>query len=137
MRERLRQLPAGLSASAVLLVVAVAVGWIVRGPVAAVGAALGVLLVVVSYVVSGLVVAWADLFARHLMMPVVLLTYALKATLLGMVLYQVDKAEWPGLFALGVAAVAAVVVWVGAQLAWAIRTSNRHLNSLTVADATD
>lgn len=137
MRERLRQLPAGLSASAVLLVVAVTVGWIVRGPVAAVGAALGVLLVVVSYVLSGLVVAWTDLFARHLMMPVVLLTYALKATLLGLVLYQVDKAGWPGLFALGVAAVAAVVVWVGAQLAWAIRTSNRQMNSLVVADAAD
>ncbi|WP_067507814.1 hypothetical protein [Actinoplanes sp. TFC3] len=129
MRERLQHLPLGFACSAVLLVLGAALAWILRGPMAALGAAGGVLLVLVSYTISGLVVAWADLYARQLMMPVVLLTYALKCVLLGLVLYRLNEADWPGLFSLGVAVVVAVFVWTGAQLTWSWRVSSLSLKS--------
>jgi hypothetical protein len=117
-RERLRHLPASLIASAVLLGVAVPVAWLFSGPAAAVGVTAGVALVAFSYLVSGLVVAWADLVARHLMLPVVLLTYALKFVLFGVVLYRVREVGWAGLYAMGIAAIVATFVWTGAHLYW-------------------
>jgi hypothetical protein len=121
MRKRLRHLPPSLAASAVLLLVAAPIGWFVRGPVAAAGVAAGVVLVVVSYLVSSLVVAWVDMWARDLMLPVVLLTYALKFTALGLVMYKVADAGWAGLAPMGIAIIAATLVWTGAQLAWLLR----------------
>lgn len=121
MRKRLRHLPAGLIASAALLLVAVPLGWLLGGPVAAVGVVAGVALVVVSYVVSSLVVAWVDRWARHLLLSVVLLTYALKFTAFGVVMYRIAAAGWAGLPAMGVTVIAATLVWTTAQLIWILR----------------
>lgn len=118
MRKRLRHLPASLLASAVLLALMVPVAWVSAGAVAAVGAALGVALVAFSYLVSSLVVAWTDLVARELMLPVVLLTYALKFILFGVVLYQANRVGWGGLSALGVAVIVGTFGWTGAHLYW-------------------
>ncbi len=121
MRKGLRHLPASLAASALLLVAGVAVGWMRGGATVAAGVAAGILLVVVSYVVSSVVVAWVDRWARHLLLGVVMITYALKFTVLGIVMYQVAAAGWAGLRAMGGAVIVATVVWTGAQLAWILR----------------
>ena len=118
MKKRLRHLPLSLLASAVLLVVTVAVGWLLDGAAAALGAALGVALVVVSYLISNLVVAWVDMVYREALLTVVLLTYALKFAIFGVVLFRANTEQWAGLFALGATVIVATLVWTGSQLWW-------------------
>jgi hypothetical protein len=113
-----RHLPTSLAATGVLLIVAVAVAWPLRGEQAALGALAGVGLVAVSHLVSSVVVAWVDVVARHVMLPVVLLTYALKFAAFGVVMFRVAQTGWTGLPALGVTVIAATAVWLGAQLYW-------------------
>jgi ATP synthase protein I len=114
----LRHLPASLLASAVLLVVGVPVGGVLAGGAGAAGVAAGVGLVVFSYLVSSLVVAWVDLVARQLLLAVGLLTYVVKFTVFGMAMYAVWQTGWAGLTAMGVTVIVATVVWTGAQLWW-------------------
>lgn len=118
MTQRLRHLPTTLGVTAVVLVLAVVLAWLVDGRTAALGAAAGVALVTVSHLVSSLVVAWVDLVARHLLLPVVLLTYVLKFAVFGLVMYRLSEAGWAGLPAMGVTVIAATIVWIGAQLYW-------------------
>jgi hypothetical protein len=106
MRRRLRHLPSGLIASAVLLVV---------------GAAAGVLLVAASYTVSSLVIAWADAVRPALIMPVGLLTYAVKFTLIGILMWVVAGTGWAGLPAMGVGVIAGALGWTTAQAVWTWR----------------
>jgi hypothetical protein len=61
------------------------------------------------------------------MLPVVLLTYALKFVLFGVVLYAVDQRGWPGLFPLGVAVVVATFVWTGAHLYWILHARTPYV----------
>ncbi|WP_341717375.1 hypothetical protein QQG74_26310 [Micromonospora sp. FIMYZ51] len=121
-RARLPYLRLPLFACAVLAVLGVpAAAWL-RGPTGAAGVAAGIALVVVSYLISGLSVAWADAVHPKLIMPVGLATYGVKIVVLGLVMMALAAAGWPGLPDLGVAAIAAVVVWTGAHLTWALRT---------------
>jgi hypothetical protein len=117
-RRRLRHLPAGLLVSGVLLVLAPALGAVWGGAVGAVGAALGVLVVAASYTVSSLVIAAADAVSPPLVLPVGLMAYALKFTVLAMAAIAAARTGWAGLPALGVAMAAAVLGWTGAQAWW-------------------
>jgi hypothetical protein len=121
MRKRLRHLPASLVAAAVLLVVAVPLGWVARGGAGAAGVLAGVALVAFSYLVSSLVVAWVDLVNRAMLLPIVLLTYVLKFTLFGLVMWRVSNTAWRGLQVMGVAVIVATIVWTGAQMWWTLR----------------
>jgi ATP synthase protein I len=107
-----------LLASAVLLVVGVPVGGVLAGGAGAAGVAAGVGLVVFSYLVSSLVVAWVDLVARHLLLVVGLLTYVVKFAVFGAAMYSVWQTGWAGLVAMGIAVIVATVVWTGTQLWW-------------------
>jgi sugar phosphate permease len=120
-RKRLRHLPSGLLASAVLLLVGVPVGWLVRSGTAAAGVAAGVALVAASYTVSSLVIAWADSINPRLVMPIGLLTYAVKFTLIGIALAAVAAADWAGLPAMGVGIIVAAIGWMVAQAWWTWR----------------
>jgi len=110
-----------MSASGVLLVPAVGLGVLLRGTAGAVGAAAGVALVVLSYLVSGVSVAWADAVHPRMIMSVGLVTYAIKIVLLGVVMSAIAATGWPGLGPMGAAIVAAVVVWTVAHVIWAVR----------------
>jgi hypothetical protein len=121
MRRRLAHLPAGLLASAVLLVFGVAVGAALRGGAGAAGAAAGVLLVAASYTVSSVVIAWADSIDPRLVLPVGLLTYALKFTLIGVVMAGLAAGHWAGLAAMGVSIIATALGWTVAQSVWTWR----------------
>lgn len=122
MRRRLPYLRVTLLASLALLLVAAPVAGVIRGVVGAAGAVAGVALVVVSYLISGVSVAWADAIHPRLIMPVGLLTYAVKIVVLGVVMAAVAATGWAGLGPMGVTIIAAVVVWTGAHLVWAVRS---------------
>jgi ATP synthase protein I len=118
MRKRLRHLPSGLIASAVLLVVGVAVGALLRGSAGALGAAAGVSLVAASYVIGSLVIAWADSIDPRLILPAGLMTYVLKFTVIGLVMAVVAGSGWAGLRPMGVAVLATAFGWIVAQSWW-------------------
>src|SRR5262244_911629 len=97
MSKRLKHLPASLAASAVLFLVAVLVGGLTRGGAGAAGAGAGVALVVASYVLSSVAVAWADLVNPQFVMVVALTTYTVKFSVLGAGMIALAGTGWPGL----------------------------------------
>jgi hypothetical protein len=117
-KKRLRHLPASLVATAALLVVGVPLGWLAGGGAGAAGVAAGAALVVFSYLVSSLVVAWVDLVNRGALLLVVLLTYVLKLTAFGVVMWHLSSTAWPGLPAMGVTIIIATILWTAAQFWW-------------------
>jgi hypothetical protein len=118
---RLRHLPVLLGVSGVLMAVAAAVGALVGGVDAALGAAAGVAVVSASYTVSMVAIAWADSVATPLVLPVGLMTYILKVTVLGLVMFAVMVSGWPGMFAMAWAMAAAVVGWTATQIWWVVK----------------
>ncbi|MEH1101491.1 hypothetical protein [Micromonospora sp. CPCC 205561] len=121
-RARLPHLRLPLLACALLALVAVPAAAALRGATGAAGVAAGIALVVASYLVSGVSVAWADAVNPRLIMSVGLVTYATKIVVLGVTMAAVAATGWPGLPDMGVAIIAAVVVWTGAHLTWALRS---------------
>jgi hypothetical protein len=117
-RRRLRHLPAGLSGCGAVFVVATGVGAITHGAAGALGAAVGVVGVAVSYVLSGLAVAWSDSISPQLTMPVALTTYLVKIVVLGVVLVRFAGGTWPGLHPMAFSIIAAVVGWNVAHFWW-------------------
>lgn len=120
-RARLPYLRLPLASCALLAVAAVPIAAAVRGTTSAIAVAAGIALVVVSYLVSGLSVAWADAVSPQLIMSVGLVTYVTKIVVLGVVMAGVAATGWAGLPDLGVAIIVAVVVWTAAHLTWALR----------------
>jgi hypothetical protein len=118
LRKRLRHLPSGLAASAVLLVAGVGVGAVLWGGAGAVGLAAGVTLVAASYTVSSLIIAWADSIDPRLTLPAGLMTYALKFTLFGLLLAVLARTGWAGLLPMGVGIMAGALGWTIAQAVW-------------------
>jgi hypothetical protein len=108
----------GLKVTAVLLVLAVVLGAVFAGVAGAAGAAVGVLLVAASYTASSLVIAWADSVHPSLVLPVGLLTYVLKFTVLGFAMYALAETGWRGMPALGVALIVATLSWATAHAWW-------------------
>jgi FtsH-binding integral membrane protein len=117
-RRRLNHLPAGLLGCGVVLVVATVLGGISKGAPGALGAAVGVIGVTVSYVLSGLAVAWADSVSPQLTMPVGLVTYSVKFSLLGVLLITLGDSTWSGLHPMAFAIIAAVFGWNAAHIWW-------------------
>lgn len=117
----MRYLPLALAVSGVVLVLAAVAGWRAAGGAGALGAAAGVFLVVLSYLVSSLVIAWADSVDPRLVLPVGLATYVIKFALLGLVLLAVVGTGWAGTLPMGVAIVPGVLAWTGATMWWALR----------------
>jgi hypothetical protein len=118
---RLAHLPVLLAANGALLVAAVAVGWLADGGTGAAGAAAGVGVVVASYLLSTLVIAWADTVHPSLVLAVGVVTYIVKFSVIGAVMVALTAADWPGLPAMGVGVVAGVVTWTGTHIWWLVR----------------
>lgn len=118
LRRRLRHLPSGLIASGVLAVVAVLVGWPLRGAAGAAGGVAGVALVALSYTISSVVIAWADAIQPKLVLPVGLATYVIKIALIGLLMAAVDASGWSGLEPMGVGVIGTVLAWIIAQSWW-------------------
>ncbi|MGC4803461.1 hypothetical protein [Micromonospora sp. DT233] len=121
-RSRLPHLRLPLLACGVLALIGVPTAAVLRGGTGAAGVAAGIALVVASYLVSGLSVAWADAVHPRMIMSVGLVTYATKIVVLGLTMAAVAATGWPGLPDMGAAIIIAVVVWTGTHLAWALRS---------------
>jgi ATP synthase protein I len=119
--KRLTHLPMALLASAILLVVGVVIGWLVRGGVGAAGVAAGIGLVVLSYVLSSVVIAVVDAINPRLLIPIGLAAYTLKFIVIGLVMWAIAASGWDGLAPMGVAIIAGVLVWTFAQSVWTYR----------------
>lgn len=118
LRRRLRHLPAGLVASAAVAALGVVVGAVVGGAAAAAGALAGVALVAASYTVSSVVIAWADSIDPRLIMPVGLMTYVFKFTVIGLVMWVIAGTAWSGLKPMGVTIMVTALGWTIAQAWW-------------------
>jgi hypothetical protein len=121
-RWRVRHLRAPLVVTAVTLVVAAAVGWLVGGPVAALGVAVGVALVALAQLSSTLVVAWADSVAPRLVMPVGIMAYVTKISMLGAIMMMTAALGWAGLVPMAWGIATGVAAWTGAHIWWVART---------------
>ncbi|AGZ45729.1 hypothetical protein [Actinoplanes friuliensis] len=122
-RWRIEHLPFLTAFSIALMICAASVGFFADGGPAAVGAAAGVAIVTVSFTMSTLVLAWADTVRPALLMPLGLMTYVVKYSLLGVILAFVISSEWPGRLAMGWGVVAGVLGWTAVQIWWVARTS--------------
>ncbi|MFC4109128.1 hypothetical protein [Micromonospora zhanjiangensis] len=117
-RWRVAHLPALVVVSVVAIGLAAAVGWWLAGGTGAAGAAAGVAVVTVSYVLSTLVVAWADSVHPRLVLPFGLGVYAAKIALLGTLMIAVATSGWAGLLPFSYGIAAGVVAWTGAHIWW-------------------
>jgi hypothetical protein len=111
----------GLAASGVLLALGLLIGALTGRGAWAAGAAAGVGLVAASYVISSLVLAWADSVNPRLVLPVGLGVYVTKFILIGVVMAVIAGSGWAGLGAMGVAIIATVLGWTIAQSVWVWR----------------
>ena len=118
LRRRLRHLPSGLIASAVLAPVAIGVGAVLRGGAGAAGGGCGVALVAFSYVFSSVVIAWVDWRQPKLVMIVALVTYVTKFLVFGVAMAALAHTGWGGLRPLGIAVICTVFAWSTAQAVW-------------------
>jgi hypothetical protein len=125
-RWRVEHLPFLSAASIALLLCAASVGYLVGGPPAALGAAAGVALTTVSFTMSTLVIAWADTVRPALLMPLGMVTYVVKYSLLGVILAFVISSDWPGRTAMGWGVVAGVLGWTSVQIWWVARIAGRR-----------
>lgn len=124
-RWRIEHLPFLTAVSMALLLCAASAGFLAGGTDAALGAAVGVLIVTASYTMSTVVIAWADTVRPGLLLPLGLLTYVLKYTLFGFILVFGVTSDWAGKKPLGYGVVAGVVVWTGVQAWWVHRRTLR------------
>jgi len=105
-------------ATLVVGVLAAIAGAVLQGSPGAVGAAGGVALVIVSYAVSTLIIAWVDRVNRNMLMVVGMTTYAVKFLLLFLLVGWVATQGWIGTKAMGLGVVAGVLTWTTAQIWW-------------------
>jgi len=124
-RWRVEHLPFLTAFSIALMICAASVGFFAGGASTAAGAAAGVAIVTVSFTMSTLVFAWADTVRPALLMPLGMLTYVTKYTLLGVIMAFVISSEWPGRAAMGWGVVAGVLGWTSVQIWWVARTTLR------------
>jgi len=117
-RWRTRHLPPLLAISGIVALGAAVVGGLTTGAPGAVGAAAGVALVTVGYLLSTVVIARADAVSTPLVMPIGMMAYAVKLTIVGGVVLVVAQTDWAGLVPMCYGIVAGIVCWSAAQIWW-------------------
>jgi hypothetical protein len=125
--ERIRHLRLTLGLSAVVLVLASAVGFVARGGVGALGVAAGVAIVAASYTASTLAIAWADTINPRMVLPVGMGMYVTKFSLLGLLLVAVNNAEWAGRIPMAMGIVLGVVAWTASQIWWMVHHAHPYV----------
>jgi hypothetical protein len=126
-----------VAVSTALLLCAASVGFLTGGVVAAAGAAAGVALVTVSYTMSTLVIAWADTVRPALVLPLGLLTYVVKYTLIGVIMAAIVAGGWSGMVPMGWGVVAGVLGWTSVQIWWVAHTARRSPEAVRPAASPD
>jgi hypothetical protein len=124
-RWRIRHLPMLTVISFALVLCAASIGFVTGGSDAALGAAAGVLMVNLSFTISTLVVAWADTVRPALLMPLGLLTYVIKYTLIAVIMIGVAASGWPGGLPMAYGIMAGAVLLTAAQVWWISRLARQ------------
>jgi hypothetical protein len=127
-RGRLRHLPSGLRASAVVCGVGALVGLLIWGLAGLAGMVFGVGLTVASFAGSSLVIAWADMVNPRLVLPVGMLTYVVKFTILGIAAMVLAATGWDGLTAFGIGIAAGTIGWAVGQAVWTWRAKIAYVD---------
>lgn len=99
-------------------VIAAIIGAVLQGATGAIGAAAGMALVMASYGVSTLIIAWVDRVNRSMLMIVGMATYAVKFALLFALVGWVATQGWIGTKAMGFGVLAGVLIWTTVQVWW-------------------
>lgn len=123
---RLHQLWLPLIGTGVVLVAATVVAALWRGFDAAAGVFAGVGVVAVSYSLTMVVVAWADATKTSWVLPLGMLTYVVKFTVIGVVLASVAATGWAGMPAMGFGVIIGLLTWIPAQIV-ALNRYNRRV----------
>lgn len=133
-RWRIRHLPMLTAISFALVLCAGSVGFLIDGPDAALGAAAGVLMVNLSFTITTLVVAWADTVRPALLMPLGLLTYVIKYTLIAVIMVGVAASGWAGGLAMAGGIAAGAILLTAAQVWWIARLAREDAAGYTAAE---
>ncbi|MGH3429667.1 MAG: hypothetical protein ACRDQZ_19210, partial [Mycobacteriales bacterium] len=88
---------------------------------AGVGFTTGVVIAAASFLLSSLVIAWADAVDRRMILPVGLMTYVFKIVVIGMIVFGIARRDWPGLTPLLWGIAAGTASWIAAQATWTYR----------------
>ncbi len=134
-RWRIRHLPMLTVISFALVLCAASAGFLIDGPDAALGAAAGVLMVNLSFTISTLVVAWADTVRPALLMPLGLMTYVIKYTLIVAIMIGVAASGWAGGVPMAWGIVAGAILLTAAQVWWIARLARQDAATYTAAGA--
>ena len=126
MRSRLRHLPIMLGVLAAVTAAAAVVAAVTAGGAGAAGVTIGIGLVVVSYVLSTLAIAWADSVDPKLVFPVGMGMYVTKFSLFGIALIALLDSDWPGIVPLAMGIVVGVAAWTAAQIWWVSGPGSPH-----------
>jgi hypothetical protein len=131
---RLRHLPMLLAIAAATVLCAASAGFLAGGTDAALGAAAGVLVVTVSFTLSTLVVAWADAIRPALLMPLGMLTYVIKYTLIAFIMLGVGSSGWSGGRPMAWGIAGGAVLLTAAQVWWVSRLAREDAAARMAAD---
>jgi hypothetical protein len=126
-RWRIEHLPFVLAVGFALVLCAGSVGFLVGGPTAALGAALGMLVITLGINLTTLAIAWADVIRPELVMPVGLTVYVIKYALIAVLMLTVLSRGWAGGDAMAWSMAAGVVVLTAVQVWWLLRIAARRL----------
>ena len=126
-RWRIEHLPFVLAVGFAMVLCAASAGFFLGGPVAAVGAAGGMLVVTIGISMTTLAIAWADVIRPALVMPFGLAVYVIKYALIILLMIAVAASEWAGGRPMAWAIAAGSVVLTGVQVWWLTRLARRHL----------
>lgn len=133
---RLHQLWLPLICTSVVLLAATVVAGFIRGVPQAAGMFAGIGVVAASYAVTMLVLAWADSVKSSWVLPLGVLTYVVKFTVIGAVLASVAAAGWEGLPAMGLGVIIGLLTWIPAQIVALNRYNRRAERERTEAGMT-
>jgi len=128
-RWRIEHLPFVLAVGFALTLCAASAGFVAGGPVAAAGAAGGMLVVTVGVSMTTLAIAWADVIRPALVMPVGLTVYVIKYALVAGLMVAVASRGWAGGLPMAWSIAVGAVVLTGVQVWWLVRLFNRRLPS--------
>jgi hypothetical protein len=134
---RVRHLPMLTAISGALALCAASVGFVAGGPDAALGAAGGVLVVAVSFTLSTLVVAWADAVRPALVMPLGMLTYVIKYTLIVAIMIGISSSGWSGGHYMAWGIIGGAVLLTAAQVWWISRLARADAHARSAAASSD
>jgi hypothetical protein len=126
-RWRIEHLPFVLTVGFALVLCAASAGYFAGGVTAALGAAIGMLVVTVGISLTTLAIAWADVIRPALVMPVGLAVYVIKFALIAALMVVVASNGWAGGLPMAWSMAAGAVLLTAVQVWWLLRLARHRM----------